>query len=338
VRARITPEHVKAWIAKNFEFRSRKGGQELHICNPDGDRAFRLNVSTVRKELHSRRGRNGKPLCDFWVNDYRPNHRQYNGSFIGFVRKYRGLTYRAAVREILSSCTGAVASGQVQDDERRAQAPVDLVDLPDGTVMFSERRDHVIRKYALNYLLSRSMDEQTVETAGLGYTPSTIVFPYHEYGEMVYWQERSFLAKSFNFPDEGRTGLRKTDWLYNFDNVEQPCPCLVVVESIFNCLSIGDDCVATGGAAMTEGGRQARKVLALAPEVLLFAPDADEAGAKSLRDHFFMFRRKCRLEYCLPPSGIDWNDMDRKGGCGTALRYLLGHRSVLDMSVLAAMV
>jgi DNA primase len=155
-----------------------------------------------------------------------------------------------------------------------------------------------------------------------------------EYDEVVYWQSRELLDKMFMFPDLETTGLAKTDYLYNFDEVLQPCECLVVVESIFNCLSIGEDCVATGGAKIPDRAKQIIKLKLLDPKVIVLAPDNDEAGLTSLRDNYYILKDHFRLAYCLPPKGLDWNDLDVKNGHGTARRYIEGYTKQLDLFAL----
>jgi hypothetical protein len=125
---------------------------------------------------------------------------------------------------------------------------------------------------------------------------------------LAFWQERDILDKRFNFPSEEKTGLKKTDYLFGFDDIE-PNTDIIVVESIFNKLSVGEDCVASGGASLA--GRQVQKLKALNPRRIILAPDYDKAGLESLVHNYFLLKSHFKLGYCLPMKDEDWNDMKK---------------------------
>jgi len=97
---RLTPDQIESWIARHFEYRRRKGGEELIIRNPfiPNDQKFKFNISTRLKE--TKQGYKG-----YWVHDWRPSSQQYNMSFIRFVQLYKGLTFKEALKDEISSVT-----------------------------------------------------------------------------------------------------------------------------------------------------------------------------------------------------------------------------------------
>jgi hypothetical protein len=338
---RIKPEQIEAWIARHFNYKSKKNGEELLICNPDGDKKFNLRISTVQKELKNRRNKQGKPLKNYWVNDFRINHQQYNGSFINFVRAYKNLTFFEAMKEVTGQSLGQLRRGlrrkKEEEKEPEPEDAEDFLSLPPGARPIKKDDETRAAKMAVAYLEKRrAISIETAIRNSLHYTATSVIFPYIEYGIMVYWQWRSTFDKVFGFPDEGKTGLAKTDFLYNFDNVEQPTDYIILVESIFNCLSIGDNCVATGGAKMSDEGKQIRKLKMLDPKVVILAPDHDEAGLKSLRTNYFLLKNDFNLACSIPPvQDEDWNDMDQRYGIGSARKYIENNTIKLNIATLS---
>jgi hypothetical protein len=339
---KLQPEQIETWVARHFEYKRKKNGRELLINNPDGDTKHNLRISTEYKLLKNKYDKNNKPIYGYWVNDFRVNHQQYNGSLISFIKKYKRISYFEALAEL----TGASAKNlrdlmhKIKIDRLRSESKEEEaedeseVELPPLSVLLSKKDDSRLRQIAINYLNNRAIAESVVIEHQLYYTPVAIVFPYIEYGALVYWQMREVLDKRFEFPDEAKTGLAKTDFLYNFDNVEQPADYVIVVESIFNCLSIGDNCVATGGAKIPEDAKQIRKLNMLSPKDIILAPDMDEAGVVSLKLNYYALKDQFNLAYCLPPDDLDWNDMDQKHGIGTARKYIEKNTRRLNLNSL----
>ena len=93
---KLTSDQIENWVARHFEYKRRKGGDELLICNPfvPGDNKYKFNISTVAKE--SKRTKHS----NYWVHDWRPSAQQYNGSFLKFVQRYKGCTFKEAIKDI----------------------------------------------------------------------------------------------------------------------------------------------------------------------------------------------------------------------------------------------
>ena len=345
----LTSELIESWISRHFDYRRRSRGKQLAINNPfddDKSRHFYVNLERVKRK----RAKEGeKP--NFWVHDFRPGHQRWDGSFLNFVRQFKNISYFEAAKEVCGGNTNDAKAllrqlkAQIDKDEDYDDVqPEDMdLSLPLGSTPFSKKNNSKARELSINYLNSRSITEDQAVANFLHYTPTSIVFPYIEYGIMVYWQERAIITKEFRFPDEAETGLAKTDFLYGFDHVE-PNDYVIIVEAIIDKISIGDNVVASGGADVV--GMQLRKLKALNPQTVILAPDNDEAGLASLRLNHDALLSRFGLAYCIPPIAKhelkhgekrefkDWNRYDQHYGSGWSKRYIEKHSRRLSISAL----
>jgi DNA primase len=313
---------IRAWVDRFFPDRKiRKNGEEIDINNPlNVDDGRHLGISTK------------KAIC----HDWRPNCGDADGSFIRFVMKYRKVTLRDAIKEV---CGGEVSVRELlnpNEGQEQEAEEIESIKLPPSAVPFESKEGGKIRQIALNYLIGRGISENLAIQKHLMFDVSGIIFPYFEYGALVYWQKRSVLNKRFEFPDNSL----KSHFLYGFDDVE-PCTEVIVTESIFNALSLGKNAMASGGASLDNGGMQIRKILALRPERVILAPDNDRAGIESLRNNFFLLEShfQNRIWYSIPPKiqfegGVtkDWNDIGKAKGWDKVRQFFIVEQ--LDQSVL----
>jgi len=309
---KITKNHIINWLEKHYEVKITSGGKQARICNPfdnDDDFHFWIGLEETVNKFKTK---------GYWAHDFRPG--RWSGNFVNFVRKVKNLSRFEAIREI-TNCNKNDLKNLLRNEQKIVVEEIQKeLELPPQSFEMSNDTHFKIRDMCLKYLAGRCVNKEKANALNLYYTIfSCIVFPYVEYGSIVYWQEREILNKRFNFPNEHKTGLGKTDFLYNFDNVE-PGDFVGIVESIFNCISIGDNCVASGGASIS--GRQVLKLKALGPKVVVLAPDNDDAGMKSLKSNYFLLKNDFKLAYCLPPDGVkDWNDFEVANGVGSARKY-----------------
>lgn len=334
----LTPEMIEDWVAKHFDdYKKKSGGTQICINNPfDGDTGYHFWISLRRTE--SRRNKR----TDYWVHDFRPGHNKWDGSFVNFVRQYKNISYFEALRSITGTVGSAskllreLREGRQEESEEQSEPEESEIELPDNCYPLWRDAGSKAAKIAKRYLRSRKITEDDIERYKLHYTPVSIVFPYYEYGIFCYWQQRDVLGKRFSFPNEVETGLKKTDYLYGFDDVE-PHDFVIMVEAIIDKISIGSDCVASGGATVI--GKQISKLYALAPSTVVLAPDADLAGLKSLRSNYDKLNPKFKLAYCFPPKVNqlqvnDWNKLDQLLGKGTSRRYILDNSRKLTKAAL----
>lgn len=294
----ITPQQIINWVARNLDYKSRKGGVELVLNNPfDGDDGWHLNINTVKGVVH----------------DWRPGHQHYDGPFLRFVQKYKNVSFFEALRDVCGQgvdIRAILRPHKVEEVEEEPKEPD--FELPAGTVSFRDPSDNKIRQIALGYLLSRGISEETAKTYNLHYSGNMIYFPYYEYGIQVYWQGRSIMGKTFEFPTL-TAEIGKTSFLYGFDTCEPKEP-VIINESIIDSLTLGNAATASGGASMAI--KQAKKIRAIGPSKVILAPDRDFEGVMSISGNKELIQSVCpNAEICVvvPPRPFkDWNDMWRE--------------------------
>lgn len=302
----VTSEQIKNWVSKHFKYKVKSRGKQINIHNPFiSDNGWHFWIS-LEKDENKHKKRN------YWVHDFRPQYSQFNSSFVRFVQNYKNISYHEALQDICGKSISLKDRLREERDEEKEEEEeiVELVELPKSKG-FDEKGSSIAREIAENYLKSRAILSKATKYS-LRYTPTSIVCPYIEFGEQVYWQLRDISPKRFEFPNEGKTGLKKTDFVFGFDHVE-PLSDIMIVEAIFDAISIDNCAVATGGTGVQN--RQARKIRILNPKRIILCPDNDKAGRKALRRDFEFLQGyfdDSSLYFCFPPDGFkDWNEMEQ---------------------------
>ena len=298
---RITPQQIINWASRHLDYKSRKSGTELVLNNPfDGDTGYHFNINTVKGVVH----------------DWRPGHQHYDGPFIRFVQKYKNCSFVEAVRDVCGQgvdLRSILRPPKVEEVEEEPQEP--NFELPPAAIPFraSHAPDDKVRQIALTYLAGRGITEEMAEKHNLHYNVDMIYFPYDEYGTRVYWQGRTIMGKRFEFPlIAGEIG--KTNFLYGFDNCE-PYEPLIINESIIDSITLGDRATASGGAGMSL--KQAKKVRAIGPSMVILAPDRDFEGVMSIQGNYEILQAvlpdDTEYRFVIPPQPYkDWNEMWRE--------------------------
>lgn len=305
---KLTQNQIESWVAKHFDYKSRKGGDELTICNPfiPGDTKFKFNISTQLKE--TKQGHKG-----YWVHDWRPSSQNNNMSFIRFVQIYKNLPFKEAIKDICGEGIDLksilkLSKPKIKDDNRKEQLEYQI-SLPENAAPFSKNSDSTVKQIALNYLNSRGINEKLATDYSLHYTSTSIVFPYFEYDTIVYWQSRSIIEKQFEFP-RNLTGIGKSDFLYGFDEAEPYQP-MFITEAIFCTLTLGYGSTAIGGAEISESQR--RKIRMISPSRIILAMDNDEEGIAGMVKNNKLLESYAEIYYVFPPNNFkDWNDVLQK--------------------------
>lgn len=303
---KLTPDQIENWVARNFEYKRRKNGEELLICNPFvfGDNKYKFNISTVAKQSKNSKHSN------YWVHDWRPSARQYSGSFLKFVQRYKGCTFKEAVKDVCGDGVNLkeiLSGNNYYKRKKEKEKTIVRLELPENATPITNEKWPIFRQIAINYLESRGITYQDAVSFRIHYTPTMVIFPYLEYDEIVYWQGRSFspLIKTFEFPDQKKVGVGKSDFIYGFDNAETGQP-IYITEAIFDALTIGPGGVASGGAGLA--GHQKRRIDALNPSYIVLAPDNDKEGKASIYTNWRLLNPYYNVLYVLPPKTKDWND------------------------------
>ena len=273
---RPTPDQVLNWVSTHFDYKTRKDGAELVICNPfDGDTGYHFNISVD----------NGG-ACHDWRSDQwasSPSGEMGKRSFLRFVQLFKGCSYVEAVREVCGVAVNPRTHLAARNRQTAAEpAPGLSVALPVGTERLSDPGQPKLKAIVKNWILSRGITEAQIEKYDIRHAGLEVVFPYYEWSELVYWQTRSISAKVFRFPDAS-IGVTKGQFLYGFDFVE-PASHLVILESIIDAILIGEQCVAIGGAALASD--QIKKIGLLGPRKgIILAADNDIAGVESVLEN-----------------------------------------------------
>lgn len=290
-----TVEQMEIWLKRNgIEYKIFP--RQLRACNPDGDMNYSMEISKEKALVH----------------DFRASHKQYDGTFLGFVSRYKNISYREAIEEV---CGGRIRY-EVPIERDEPEEEERLIELPVGSVSLRDKNKTKLWQFNMGYLVNeRGLDEEVVYRANIHYLGTEIVVPYYEFGMLVFYQSRRQMDKKFNFPSSAETNKKAGDFLYGFDDVE-PETDINLVESIYNALSIGPGTMATGGASLKEG--QVKLLMSLNPSSVTLAPDNDGAGIKSIGKDFLALRKNIdEIYYCLPPYNPvreeqeDWNDLKR---------------------------
>lgn len=300
---RITPkpQQIRAWVISNFpNHKERKNGSEIIINNPfDGDTKKKFNISTKNGGL---------------VHDWRPGHQQWDGSFLKFVCQYRGISFKEAVTEV---CGADISYVQISKQEQ--SSVVQNVQLPSGAVLIVENKYPKTYQLAIDYLSQRGIALERASELGIHYTSTSLVFPYYEYGELVYWQSRNLFEKRFEFPSV-ECGVVKSDFIYGFDNVETNS-IVCITEAIFDAIVLKDVGIAIGGDNLSL--RQVSKIRSLKPSRLIITPDNDDSGRGLLATAYRSLSPYFAVYYCLPPDPFkDWNEMGQREGWSVPLKYI----------------
>lgn len=313
----IPPDKITTWVYKYFpDCKPRKGGEELRINNPfDGDTGFHFNIGVEKGFSHDWRG-------DGWAGHNPHTGKLQHRTFLRFVQQYltqqRG---RCSFAEALQDVLGASSDARALLRQHKARLIPEAketisLELPNGTEEFNQDQPKLVAGL-LSWLSGRGVDDRKIKKYKIMHSGLDIVWPYYEYeDEPVYWQSRSRINKVFRFPPES-IGVTKGQFLYGFDQVE-PASFVVITESIFGCLTLEEQCLATGGASITQ--MQAKKLKLLGPkEGIILAPDNDKAGIESIFHNFIVLEPMgYKIYYALPPlvklpgsSSLskDWNDL-----------------------------
>lgn len=278
------PAHkIIAWIENTFEFKTRKNGEEYLICDPfDGDTNFRFSINPDKGICHSWHGNE-------WAGPINPKTRKRNCSIVKFVKVFRKCSYREALAELLVASED-ISSFLRPEGRISAAEPqrIVAVALPDGLELLSTA-EGAQAKALRSWLKIRGYTIENMERAELYHLGMNVYWPYFEFEMLVYWQARSRLNKRFEFPDEniynkdgnivGKTEGTKGDFFYGFDDVE-PASYVAITEAIFDKNTLGEQCLASGGADLTPN--QVKKLKIIGPRKgIILSPDNDGAGVGS---------------------------------------------------------
>jgi hypothetical protein len=301
---RIPADKVVAWIARYFDYKERKDGDEILICNPfTGDSSFKMNINPEKGVVHCWTG-------DEWAGAVNPSTGKRNCSFIQLVKVYKKCSYVEAVQDVLGDTKDA---RDYLRPENRASAAEPLrkveVALPQGTERLADS-DGSEARIVKNWIKRRGYSNEDISKHDIHYLGMECYWPYYEFDSLVYWQSRGVFNKRYSFPpihirDKdgkviGQTDCSIVEFFYGFDDCEI-ANYIIITESIFGQHTLGDQALASGGAALTPA--QIGKVRILGPRKgVILSPDNDKAGIKSALANGTLLEQQGFKVFCsLPP-------------------------------------
>jgi len=297
-----TPLQIATWVRNHFDYKVKKQGEELRICNPydyPKDTKFHVFVNTQKAK----------------VNDFRPNHkRNISGTFLNFVRRYRRISFHEAVKEVM----GNVDPRMYRDSgpEPKLEATRQFVELPADFKQFgSLDEDDAVATAVRLYLHRRMITDEQIGEFGIGYGGLAAVFPYYEFGDIVYWQSRSIINKKFNFPD----GSTKTKFIYGFDNLDPEYP-VIITESVTNALMF-EHGGSVGGCDVSDD--QKRRLKAAGISDIILALDNDQGGREGIASCYQRLSPIFNLYYALTDREDDWNKIAQNEGLTAVYEMLM---------------
>jgi hypothetical protein len=321
-RIELPENKIRAWVAENFEFKERKNGEWLLICSPfTSDTEFKMGINPKTGIVNYWPGNE-------WAGPVNPKTGKRNRHFLNFVRIFLNCSYTQAASAVLGKDVRFYKTAPEQKEIDPYQ-----IELPKTARPF-DLTPHKITSSLMKWLQSRGYTTEEILANKLHYSMSMEVYwPYYEYEELVYWQSRSRINKTFRFPPTemldkegnviGKSPSSKGDFLYGFDDIES-ASYLILTEAIFDKNTIGEQALASGGAILTNN--QINKIKLLGPKRgIILAPDNDKAGLRSILSNAAALSRiGYKIYFSTPPSlpyktaegkqafTKDWNELYTK--------------------------
>ena len=229
------------------------------------------------------------------VNDFKSG---FSGSFIQFAKEFFDIKDDRNVIKILLENY----SGKHIENIADIAKVISTLEIPDSINFFSEKKDGLIRNIAYDYLLNREIPEKNINELGYIYNEDSeyhqmIFVPFFENGNIVYFICRDYTRhniKRYNNP----LGLNSKEFVYNVDKIKENGD-VFIFEGLFDALMLEEQ-VGTAMLSSDLGKKQAVKIIDKIPRNVIFVPDNDEAGKKSLQKNINLF-----LKY--KPSSVDIN-------------------------------
>lgn len=262
MKLKIPENIVIAFLEDNFGDIKRTNSDEIRINSPFvDDRKFHMYINPVKGVVH----------------DFKSG---YSGGFISFIGEYLNIGNRAVISHLIRNYSGR---GSMKDFSITEYIEKNKeFELPEGLNWFSEIKKGVIRNQAYKYLKKRNLSEEIINEFGYIYQPGSeynrmVFIPFYEDGELVYYICRDFTGKNdlrYNFPH----GLNSKQFIYNIDKIKDT---VFIFEGVFDAIALEEQ-IGTAMLSSDLGKEQATKILNRAPKDIVFVPDNDETGKRTL--------------------------------------------------------
>lgn len=213
----------------------------------------------------------------------------FKGDLFSFISEFLQIGKKDVIPTLLKDygVKGEFENLKVEDYVNKVEELV----LPDGLHFFSEAKSGIIRDQAYNYLLNRGIPEENIQEFGYIYEPNTefdrtVFIPFFEGGRIVYFTARDFTGKNIKRYTNPH-GFNSKQFVYNHDKITDT---VFIFEGVMDAISLKGQ-VGTAMLSADLGKEQCVKILNRAPSTLVFVPDTDETGQRTLQRNINMIMK-----------------------------------------------
>lgn len=234
----------------------------------------------------------------------------YKSDLVHLLMMLEGFEQVNEARKFLDIQQEYDAYERISKIEKKKIIPLDL---PESFTLLSQGSS-MIAKAARYYIKKRKFKINKLSLQGVGYCTSGkyagyIVFPYYRKGKLVYFQGRRFMGSGpkMQNPTEEEYGIGKSSLIYNEDALFIYNR-VYAMESITNCLTIGDPTIGLSGKSVSP--MQMTKIIQSPCESLIIILDDDAL------DHAYKFAMQVvnfkKVKVVVMPKEKDVNDLGKR--------------------------
>jgi hypothetical protein len=273
MRIKVPENIIKAFLESNFGRIKETSTGEWRINSPfEVDKKMHLYIHP-KKAL---------------VMDFKSG---YKGTFTDFVATFLSIPKNQVLPLLLKEYSNRTDLENFKIEEYIDKSP-ELV-LPEGLHFFVDEPTGPIRDQAYNYLVGRHIPEENIQDLGYVYAPGTefdrtIFIPFYECGSLVYFTTRDFTGTN-RLRYSNPHGINSKRYIYNYDRLQQDC--IFVFEGVFDAISLRPPQNGTAILSADLNRDQAIRILEKAPYKVVFVPDNDETGKKTLEKNIRLLLR-----------------------------------------------
>lgn len=269
MKFKIPQSIIISFIKSHFDEMKETSTGEIRVNTPfDNDTKFHLYINPTKGV----------------VKDFKTG---YGNDFITFVSDFLDINKQEVLLHLIKEY------GKSDITLKNKIEVFSKLELPEGLNFFSIKKNGLIRNIAYNYLMNRKISKKNIEEFGYVFEPSseyhnTIFIPFYENNEIVYFTTRDFTGKSYKRYINPHD-IDSKRFVYNIDKMKEGGT-IFIFEGVFDALML-DSQIGTAMLSSDLGKEQAIKILDTAPKNIIFVPDNDEAGEKSLRRNIKLLLR-----------------------------------------------
>ena len=217
-----------------------------------------------------------------------------SGSFSYFLSQFLGIPENNALTNLIKEYGITKKNYEMVHETKTEELPE--LELPKGLHYFSDGKLGLFGKMALDYLYSRMIPDEYIKTMGYIYDSNSeyhnrIFIPFFENGELVYYICRDFTGTSYlRYANPHKVNSKQ--FVYNIDKLQDT---FFICEGVFDAVSI-KNIPGTALLSANLGEIQAKKIMEKIPKRIIFVPDNDETGERTLDENVRLL-----IKY-MPPS------------------------------------